>query len=147
VQIQKVPTRVYNWTKTGYFGYPTIRPLSFRPGHFVSWSFCIFQIIFTVTHVQHFIQVSHMSPLSYDKPLLVICPIIGSLQQLLENVYMKFYISKRSLSLGMNLCRFSYRGWNDRGRNVAGDEMNGTKWTGTKWKGTKCNATVISISH
>jgi hypothetical protein len=78
-------------------------------------SFHYIQIIFTVTHVQHFIQVSHMSPLSYDKPLLVICPILGSLQQLLENVYMKFYILKRSLFLGMNLCRFSSRGRNDQG--------------------------------
>jgi hypothetical protein len=64
---------------------------------------------------------------------------------------MEFYILKRSLSLGMNFCRFSCRGrnyqgmkwpgtkWprskcmrgrNDRGRNVWGDEMTGTKWPG-----------------
>jgi hypothetical protein len=43
---------------------------------------------------------------------------------------MEFYILKRSLSLslGMNFCRFSYRGQNDQG----------TKWPGTKWPGTKC---------
>jgi hypothetical protein len=28
---------------------------------------------------------------------------------------MKFYILKRSLSLGMNFCKFSYRGRNDQG--------------------------------
>jgi hypothetical protein len=55
-----------------------------------------------------------MSPLLHDIPL-VICHLIGSLQQLLESVYMEFYILKRSFSLGMNLCRFISRGRNDQG--------------------------------
>jgi hypothetical protein len=73
-----------------------------------------------------------MSSLSHDIPF-VICHSIGSLQQLLESVYMEFYILKRSFSLGMTFCRFSSRGLNDQGT-----KWPGTKWPGTKWPGTKC---------
>jgi hypothetical protein len=80
--------------------------------HLIIWKLYLQCHMCNSSHTSHRCHTRHHCHMTIP---LVICHLIGSLQQLLDSVYMEFYILKRSFSLGMNLLRFSSRGRNDQG--------------------------------